>query len=73
MKRLATAFKIFVLMILHKNISANLRYGKKEVFFEDGSFAETTDFLKDLQKRNNFPDYVLTQYKDVLTDYNYKD
>ena len=71
MKRLTTALKVFVLVIFRRDFSLNFKYGKKEFSLEKGQFAETTKFLMDLQKRNNFPDYILSQYKEVLTDYNY--
>ncbi|TWR30912.1 hypothetical protein FPZ43_00060 [Mucilaginibacter pallidiroseus] len=72
MKRIATAIKVFMLLISKKDISLSLRYDEKELIFEEGAYAEKTAFLKDLQKRNNLPDHVLNQYKDVLSDFDHK-
>ena len=73
MKRLIVAVKAFRAIIISKDVSLTLRYGKKnELNFEQGCFADASDFLSTLKKRDNFPDYVLNQYKEVLTDYNYK-
>ena len=73
MKRLIIAVKAFRAIMINKDVSLTLRYGKKnELNFEQGCFAEASDFLSTLKKSDNFPDYVLNQYKEVLTDYNYK-
>ncbi len=73
MKRLRIAIKAFKLIIFNKDISLLLRYNKEnELNFEKGCFAEATKFLDNLKKRENFPDYILNQYKEVLTDYNHK-
>ena len=74
MNRLLIAIKAFRLIIISKDIRLSLRYDKKsELQFEEGCFAEATSFLNGIKKRNNFPDYILSQYKEVLTDYNYKE
>lgn len=73
MKRLIVAVKAFKAIMMSKDVNLNLRYGKKSVLnFEQGCFADASEFLNTLKKRENFPDYVLNQYKEVLTDYNYK-
>lgn len=72
MKRIPIALKAFILVLTKKDVSLTLKYGKKELEFEDGEFEKTTAFLKTIQKRNDFPDHVLSQYKAVLNDYNYK-
>ncbi|MBD1363088.1 hypothetical protein IDJ77_04625 [Mucilaginibacter sp. ZT4R22] len=73
MKRLSVAVKALRLIIFNKDISLTLRYDKKsELTFEKGCYADATEFLDSLKKRDNFPEYILDQYKEVLTDYNYK-
>ncbi|TFF33291.1 hypothetical protein [Mucilaginibacter psychrotolerans] len=73
MKRLIVALKAFSAIMMNKDVSLTLRYGKKaQLNFEKGCFAEASDFLNTLKKRDNFPDHILNQYKEVLTDYNYK-
>jgi RNA:NAD 2'-phosphotransferase (TPT1/KptA family) len=72
MKRLTVALKAFALIIFSKDISLTLRHGKKnELQFEQGCFADATRFLSGLKKRGNVPEYILEQYKEVLTDYDY--
>jgi hypothetical protein len=73
MKRLIVAVKAFRAIMISKDVSLTLKYSDKaELNFEKGCFADASDFLSTLKKRDNFPDYVLNQYKEVLTDYNFK-
>ena len=73
MKRMILAVKVFRAIMMSRDVSLTLRYGKKnELKFEQGCFVDASNFLSTLKKRNNFPDYVLDQYKEVLTDYSYK-
>lgn len=73
MKRLLVALNAFRIIIFRKDVSLTLRYNKKnELNFEKGCYADASEFLSGLSKRDNFPEYILKQYKEVLTDYNYK-
>ena len=72
MKRIATAIKVFMLLLSHKDISLLVKYDDKEFFFEEGSYSKNTAFLRNLKKRNNLPDHILSQYKEVLADFDHK-
>ncbi|TWR28863.1 hypothetical protein FPZ43_11370 [Mucilaginibacter pallidiroseus] len=72
MKRFATAINVFVLLLLRKDISLFLKYDHKEFCFEEGIYAKNTAFFKNLKKRDNLPDHILSQYKEMLIDFDNK-
>jgi hypothetical protein len=72
MRRISVAFNAFWFIVINNEISLNIKSRQKELNFENGCFAETTEFLNSLNKISNVPDLILDQYKELLSDYTLK-
>ena len=72
MRRISVALNAFWLVITNNEISINIKSRERELSFENGCFAKTTEFLNSLNEFGNVPDLILDQYKELLSDYTLK-
>ncbi|MDB5060763.1 MAG: hypothetical protein JWP67_606 [Mucilaginibacter sp.] len=72
MRRISVAFNAFWFIITNNELSLNIKSREKELNFENGCYAKTTEFLNSLNEFGNVPDLILDQYKELLSDYTLK-
>jgi len=72
MRRIRIAFNAFWFIVTNNELSLSIKSRNKELNFENGCFAKTTEFLNGLHEKGNVPNLILEQYKEVLSDYTLK-